>query len=85
VLRRIARHAGIALRRLQEWRALALALAFAVLTGALAWLIAELSLSRHGPLPRLVAGGAVFAAAYAAAYLAWERKDRTTRNVKDAA
>jgi O-antigen/teichoic acid export membrane protein len=69
VLRRISRHTGIALRRLQDWRALGMALAFAAASGALAWVIVDAFLAASGPLLRLAAGGAVFALAYAAVHL----------------
>jgi O-antigen/teichoic acid export membrane protein len=69
VLRHISRHTGIALRRLQDWRVLVNAAAFAAVTGALAWVIAERVFAESGLLARLAAGAAVFALAYAALHL----------------
>jgi O-antigen/teichoic acid export membrane protein len=69
LLRHVSRHTGIALRRLQEWRALLTALGFAAATAALAWIIVAHRFTDSGPLVRLAAGGAVFALAYAALHL----------------
>jgi O-antigen/teichoic acid export membrane protein len=69
MLRHVARHTGIALRRLQDWRALATALALAAVTAALAFVFVERFFADGGPLVRLGAGGAVFALAYAATYV----------------
>jgi O-antigen/teichoic acid export membrane protein len=81
LLRHLSRHTGIALRRLQHWRALLTALTFAAATAALAWVIVGRIFADSGPLARLVAGGAVFALAYAAAYL---RQGFSIPNGKDA-
>jgi O-antigen/teichoic acid export membrane protein len=69
MLRHVAQHTGIALRRLQDWRSLATALALAAVTAALAFVFVERFFSDGGPLVRLAAGGAVFALAYAATYV----------------
>jgi hypothetical protein len=66
VLRRVARHTGIALRDLQHWGALAWTLGTAALTALLAWVFARHFLAETGPLPRLVGGALVLALAYAA-------------------
>jgi O-antigen/teichoic acid export membrane protein len=75
VLRRIAWHTGIALRRLQDWRTLVMALALATATGALAWVIVDRFCAERGALLRLFAGGAVFTLIYAP-YLLRERLRR---------
>jgi O-antigen/teichoic acid export membrane protein len=69
MLRRIARHTGIPLSRLQDWRGLALALGFSALAAAAAWAIDHYYLAARTPLERLIAGGAVLAAAYATVLL----------------
>lgn len=69
LLRRIARHTGIPVRRLQDWRGLALALGFSVLAGAAAWAIDHYYLAARAPLERLIAGVAVLAAAYSSVLL----------------
>jgi O-antigen/teichoic acid export membrane protein len=69
VLRRISRHTGVALARLQDWRALVVAFAHAAVTGALAWVLVDALFPGRGPLARLAAGAMVFAVAYAAVYL----------------
>jgi O-antigen/teichoic acid export membrane protein len=65
MLRRVARRTGIPLRRLQDWRGLALAILYAVFAASLAWGVTEAYVSGRSPLERLIAGGAVLAAAYA--------------------
>jgi O-antigen/teichoic acid export membrane protein len=67
-LRRISRLSGIRLRVLQDWRGLAIALGYAVASGALAWLVADFF---DKPLSRLTAGGAVLAAAYLPILARW--------------
>jgi O-antigen/teichoic acid export membrane protein len=69
VLRRISRHTGVALRQLQDWGSLAMAFAYATVSGALAWVLVDALFSGRPALLRLCVGGAVFALAYAAAYL----------------
>jgi len=81
LLRHLSRHTGIALRRLQRWRELVTALAFAAATGALAWAAVEHIFAGGGPLARLGLGAAVFAVAYAAAHL---RQGSSIRKHKDA-
>jgi O-antigen/teichoic acid export membrane protein len=78
LLRHLSRHTGIALRRLQDWRALLTALTFAAATAALAWVIVARIFADSGPLVRLAAGGAVFALAYAAVHV---RRFSAERNV----
>ncbi|HET9735273.1 MAG TPA: oligosaccharide flippase family protein [Burkholderiales bacterium] len=63
---RIARIAGIPIRRLQDWTTLALLLAFAMLSALLAWATIAGVFAASGPLVRLLVGAAVMAAAYAA-------------------
>jgi peptidoglycan biosynthesis protein MviN/MurJ (putative lipid II flippase) len=81
LLRHLSRHTAIALGRLQDWRALLVALGFAAATAALAWALVERVAADAGLLARLAVGGAVFALAYAAAYL---RQVFSIRNRKDA-
>jgi O-antigen/teichoic acid export membrane protein len=81
MLRHLSRHTGIALRRLQDWRALATALALAAVTALLAFALVERFFAGGGPVLRLAAGGAVFALAYAVAYL---RQGSSIRKGKDA-
>jgi O-antigen/teichoic acid export membrane protein len=66
VLRRVSGLTGIPLRRLQDWRALAWALASAALAAVLAELIAETFLRHLGDFARLVAGTAILGTAYLA-------------------
>jgi O-antigen/teichoic acid export membrane protein len=73
LLYRVSRHTGVPLRRIQDWRALALTGAAAAASGAAAWL-AVLGLAIEAPFARAVAGGAVLAVAYAALYLARSAK-----------
>jgi O-antigen/teichoic acid export membrane protein len=65
LLRRISRLSGIALRELQDWRALARPLAVAVGCAALAWILVERLLPGAGPMTRVAAGATVLALAYA--------------------
>lgn len=64
MLRRVASQTGIPLSRLQNWGALAWALATAVVAAALAWIVVEETL--QSPFIRLLAGTALLAAAYLA-------------------
>jgi len=64
MLRHIARHTGIRIARLQDWRGLAFAALFAALAAGLAWLVDAWAGIDEG-LPRLALGAAVTAAAYA--------------------
>ncbi len=68
LLRHLSRHTGISLRRLQHWRALLTAAAFASATGALAWVVVERLFIVHGPFARLIVGAIVFGVAYAATH-----------------
>jgi O-antigen/teichoic acid export membrane protein len=63
-LRRISQRTGIPVRRLQDWRGLALTLGFSALAAGIAWEIDRAWLLGRAPLERLIAGGAVLAAAY---------------------
>jgi hypothetical protein len=69
MLRRVSVRTGIPLRRLQDWGGLALALLFSVLAAGVAWGIDRYYLLERAPLERLIAGGAVLAAAYGAILL----------------
>jgi O-antigen/teichoic acid export membrane protein len=62
ILARIAAHTGIPLRRLQDWRGLALLLAQTALASAAAWAVVHGWLAAHGPLARLCAGAALLGA-----------------------
>jgi O-antigen/teichoic acid export membrane protein len=73
ILGRISRLTGIKLRRLQDWKTLAMALALAAVSGALAWVLVDAFLPERGSLVRLLAGAAVCALAYGAAHLGGER------------
>jgi O-antigen/teichoic acid export membrane protein len=64
MLRHVSRHTGIALRELQDWRALGWALLAAALSAGLAWAVVRYFLPEAGALARLAAGAAVLAAAY---------------------
>jgi O-antigen/teichoic acid export membrane protein len=65
MLRRISRLTGLSLRRMQDWRSLAWALASAILAGALAWLLAEHALQASSAFVRAVFGGSVLLLVYA--------------------
>lgn len=69
LLHRVSRHTGVPLRRIQDWRGLALTGAAAAASGAAAWL-AVLGLGLEGPFARVLAGGAVLAAVYAGLHFA---------------
>ena len=81
LLRHFARHTGVALKRLQQWRELFIAAGFAAASGAVAWAVVETFLHHAGVLPRLALGAAVFGVAYAATLL---RSGSFIRNRKDA-
>lgn len=66
LLRRIARHTGIALRDLQDWGALARTALLAAGCGLLAWGAVQQFLAEAAPMARLLAGAALLAAAYSA-------------------
>lgn len=63
---RISRILGVPLRRLQDWKPLALLLVFAMLAALLAWATVQLYLAPGEPLARVLAGTSVMAAAYGA-------------------
>ena len=64
MLRRVAQRIGIPFARVQDWRALALSLAAAAVSAALAWFFVHRLLSDAAPLVRLAAGAVVLALAY---------------------
>jgi O-antigen/teichoic acid export membrane protein len=64
-LRRIARAAGIPLRRVQDWRGLARTALVAGAGAALAWSLTHVLLADAAPLARLAAGAVVLAVVYA--------------------
>jgi len=70
-LRRIARCAGMPLRRLQDWPALGFLLLLAVLAAALAWGIVGRNFLTSGPWVRVILGGALLAAVYGALLVAF--------------
>ncbi|MEO8716791.1 MAG: oligosaccharide flippase family protein [Burkholderiales bacterium] len=63
---RIARITGVPIRRLQDWRTLALLILFAIVAALLAWSTVALYFAASGALVRMLAGGIVLASAYAA-------------------
>jgi hypothetical protein len=65
MLRRISRLTGLSLRRMQDWRSLARALACAVLSGCAAWIFVDRALPASGAFARAAIGGAVLLTAYA--------------------
>jgi O-antigen/teichoic acid export membrane protein len=65
-LRRISRLTGVPIRGLQNWRTIALLLAFAAAAAALAWGTVARFFPASGLATRLLAGGAMLASAYAA-------------------
>ena len=69
LLRHIARHTSIPLRRLQNWHQLVLSLALAAATAALAWVLVEHVFPQRGPALRLCVGAALFALVYAPTFL----------------
>ena len=62
---RISKRTGIPLRRVQDWRSLALLLGCAALAGLVAWVAVD-SLGALGTAARAVAGGVLLSAAYLA-------------------
>jgi O-antigen/teichoic acid export membrane protein len=64
LLRRIARHTGIALRELQRWRTLARTLLLAAACGLLSWMAVHYLVGFAAPMVRLAAGAAVLAITY---------------------
>lgn len=65
-LRHLARHTGVPLRRLQDWRTLGLWMLFALVAAALAWGLVGRYFAASGPLARLIAGGTLLALVYTA-------------------
>jgi hypothetical protein len=65
-LRRISVRTGVPIRRLQNWRTIAMLLAFAAVAALLAWGMATRFLPDGGLLTRLLAGAATLASAYVA-------------------
>jgi len=61
---RISCLAGMAIRRLQDWRTLGLQLLLAALAGTLAYAITRAYFTQSEPLVRVIAGGAILAVAY---------------------
>ena len=68
-LRRVSICTGIPLSRLQDWAGLGLTILHAVLSALLAWAVVEAYLEGRSAFERLLAGGAVMAAAYGLLYL----------------
>lgn len=67
-LQLIARRVALPLRQLQDWRSLALLIAFSAVAGVLAWAITAHYFAASAPILRLLLGGLVLAAAYGALY-----------------
>jgi O-antigen/teichoic acid export membrane protein len=65
-LRRIASRTGIPVRRLHDWGTLGLLMLFAALSAAFAWSVVGRYFAANAPLVRLMVGGALLAAVYAA-------------------
>jgi len=63
---RISRILGVPIRRLQDWKPLALLLLFAMLSALLAWGTVAGWFAASAPLPRVLVGTSVMAAAYGA-------------------
>jgi O-antigen/teichoic acid export membrane protein len=81
ILRHVSRHTGIALRRLQNWRALAASAAFAAGTAAIAWAMLDVLLGERAAAVRVVAAAALFAVAYGAVHA---RRLLPFKTIKDA-
>jgi O-antigen/teichoic acid export membrane protein len=64
MLRRIAAHSGVPVAKLQDWRGLGIAFAFAVGAALLAWLAVRLYLTDKQVFVRLAAGAAIIGTAY---------------------
>jgi len=64
MLRRVSKHTGIALRELQDWRALLFTLASAALAAALAWIAVDVFLPGQNRIVRLAAGALLIALIY---------------------
>jgi peptidoglycan biosynthesis protein MviN/MurJ (putative lipid II flippase) len=66
ILRRLALCTGVPVRQLKDWRTLGLLILFAALAAVIAWSVVDLYFSASGPLARVIVGGALLAAVYAA-------------------
>jgi O-antigen/teichoic acid export membrane protein len=66
ILRRLALCTGIPVRQLKDWRTLGLLILFAALAAAIAWSMVDRYFAASGALVRLIVGGALLAAVYAA-------------------
>ena len=75
-LRRIAARLGQPLGQLQDWRALALLIAFSVCAGLFAWAVTTSQWVDSAPIPRMLVGGLVLAATYGALYGLFGRSGR---------
>jgi len=75
MLRRVSRHTGIPLRKLQDWRSLARVFGSAAFAAALAWALTERFLAGAGHIVRLAAGAALLALIYMPFNLRRERGD----------
>jgi O-antigen/teichoic acid export membrane protein len=73
---RISSLTAVPIRRLQDWRTLALLALFAALAALLAWSIVVRYFSASGPLMRVLVGGIVLACGYGAAAV-WSGLGRT--------
>jgi hypothetical protein len=65
-LRRISMRTGVPIRQLQNWRTIAMLLAFAAVAAALAWGTVASFFPASGLLTRLLAGATTLASAYVA-------------------
>jgi len=65
-LRHIARLSGVSLRRLQDWRTLLGLMVYAAAAAVATWVLSTHFLSASPPLVKLIAGGALLGALYAA-------------------
>ena len=67
-LRRIAGRVGLPVSQLQDWRTLGMLIAFSGLAAMLAWAVTGHYFNDNGPIIRMLVGGSVLIAAYAALY-----------------
>jgi len=75
-LRRIGQRLALPVRQLQDWRTLALLIAFSALAGLLAWTVTASYFAGSAPMLRLLIGGSVLAAVYGALYGLFGRSGR---------
>ena len=73
MLRRISGQVGIPVRELQDWRGLAFALGYAVVSAAIIRIAVDVSLP-GGAAPRLALGACGLALAYAPILLRWRAR-----------